>query len=73
MLLFFLWMEAETFQVDQVFDKRDLVEQLLVLVLPVPAEFVLSDRRGLQRSDLSEVRMLDSLLHRDPLPWAESK
>ena len=66
-------MEAETFQVDQVFDKRDLVEQLLVLVLPVPAEFVLSDRRGLQRSDLSEVRMLDSLLHRDPLPWAESK
>ena len=66
-------MEAETFQVDQVFDKRDLVEQLLVLVLPVPAEFVLSDRRGLQRSDLSEVRMLDCLLHRDPLPWAESK
>lgn len=64
-------MKTETFKVYQVFDERNLIKQLLILVLPVPAKFVLGDRRCLQCSNLSEVRMLNCLFYSNPLSWAK--
>ena len=55
--------KLQTLHIDEFFDYRDSVEQLRILILPVPHEFDLGCRRRLKSDNLREILVLDRLVY----------
>lgn len=55
--------KLQTLHINEFLDDGDLVEQLRILVLPVPLEFYLRSGRRFKRDDLREILVLDRLVY----------
>ena len=66
-------MEAQTLHVDELLHEGYRVQELLILVLPVPVEHNLRSWRGLEGRNLSKVRVLNCLFDSQTLPRTKAQ